>query len=62
MGKHEYYVQQDIDSYFANIAKEDRNKPQGERESKSVQKMRIVALNFYLNQCLSLKISFTGEI
>ena len=59
-GNHDYYVQQDIDDYFAGIAHEDRKKDQGTRESKSVQKMRIVALKFYLNQCLGLNLKFRG--
>jgi hypothetical protein len=53
-------VQRDIDNYFSNIIDEDRKKNQLKRESKAKQKLRIVALKFYLNECLKLNISFKG--
>lgn len=57
-GENGYYTQQDIDSYYVDLEKDDKAKPKEERESTAVKQMRKVALKFYLNECLGLNLNF----
>ena len=57
-GEIKYFTQQNIDAYFADLESEDKKKDKGHRESKSRKQLRKVALKFYLNDCLGLKINF----
>ena len=58
MGDHDFFTQLNIDSYFLNVEKADKQKPIKQRESASTKLMRKQALKFYLNDCKSLNLNF----
>ena len=58
MGKGPSYTQSDIEAYFAEFRRKDKEGPWEKRESKAMQGQRIAALKFYIIDCLGLKLDF----
>ena len=57
-GDGHYFIQQDIDEYFAKKKDDDEKLPADKKESRAVKKMRKSALKFFLKDVLKLDIDF----
>ena len=58
MGRGPNYSQDDVDDYFAELRREDKERPPGKRESKATHDQRVAAVKFYTNSSLGLTINF----
>ena len=57
-GDGHYFIQEDIDEYFAKKKDDDEKLPADKKESQAVQRMRKSALKFLLKDVLKLDIEF----
>ena len=58
MGPVESYTQNDIEAYFAELRRKEKERPPEKRESKAMQDQRIAALKYYIIDCLGLRLNF----